>query len=254
MVKYLVKDRRLGMENYVFTQADPRHDGYKGEVIEGVTLDYNMNEIHFWQEGQSRPEPQIGADPSNSKHYKVFKSPAELQAAGFVLVHTNRPFVAYSWSEYRKQYYPLPEEFAKSMTQDEWFDYLEEADFAAKIRKKRNQLENPQPGGTLPQIAEWVAKRHMAADGGIQQVWFLSNGAPEDEIRLLEVSERYIGESNTITPFDVGLDVNGAKYLLRVADVTNDQLAQVKANPETTLPKGWQLNNATVWGRRGQLQ
>ena len=71
----MVKDRRLGMDRYIFTWKDPRDDGYDGDVIEGVDLKYDLIEVHRWPEGQPRPDPQLGRDPSNKKNYKVFKSP-----------------------------------------------------------------------------------------------------------------------------------------------------------------------------------
>jgi hypothetical protein len=91
---FLVKDRRLGMDNFVFTQVDPRGDGYAGDVTAGVTLDYDMNAVHDWPHGQPVPNPQIGRDPADPKHYKVFKFPEELRAAGFEFVHARTPFVA----------------------------------------------------------------------------------------------------------------------------------------------------------------
>ncbi|MFL5338579.1 MAG: hypothetical protein ACJ8F7_00280 [Gemmataceae bacterium] len=247
---FLVKDRRLGMDTYVFTRTDPRTDGYKGDVIEGVSLDYDMNAIHIWPDGEDSPNPQLGRNPKNPKHYKVFKFPQELRTAGFEFVNSNTPFVTYSWSDYRKRYFPVPEEYAKSMSQDEWFDFLEEADFAAKIRKKMGEPVEPKPGSTRDQIAEWVAKRHMGADAAIQQVWFLPAESPTDEIRLLEVSERYTPESGEIEPFDFGVDVADTKVKLRVADVTVEQIAKIKAEPAKWLPKGWKINDALVWGRR----
>jgi hypothetical protein len=249
---FLVKDRRLGMDNYVFTRTDPRTEGYKGVVIEGVTLDYDMNAIHLWPDGQPRPNPQLGRDPKHPKHYKVFKFPEELQAAGFEFVHFNTPFFAYSWSDYRNRYYPVPEEYAKTMTQDEWFDFLEDADFATKLRKKMSEPKKPEKGSNRDQVAEWVANRHMAADGGINQVWFLHSGSPADEIRLLEVSERYTGEAAKIEPIDFGLDVDGAKYKLLVADVSVDQIEKIKADPAKLLPKEWKIDAAHIWGRRGR--
>jgi hypothetical protein len=251
---FLIKDRRLGMDNYVFTHTDPRADGYKDDVTEDVTLDYDMNAIHRWPDGQPRPNPQLGRDPNNPKHYKVFKFPEELRAAKFDFVHSSAPFVDYSWSEYRKRYYPVPEEFAKTMTQDEWFDFLEEADSATKIRKKMSEPSKPKNGSDRDQIAEWVADRHMRADGGIQQVWFMRSGSPADEIRLLEVSERFTGEAAKIEPIDFGLDVDGAKYKLLVADVSGDQLEKIKADPANSLPTDWKIDGALIWGRRGRQQ
>lgn len=60
---FLVKDRRLGMNNYVFTHMAPRTEGYRGDVIEGVTLDYDMNAIHHWPDGLPAPNPQLGVIP-----------------------------------------------------------------------------------------------------------------------------------------------------------------------------------------------
>jgi hypothetical protein len=250
---FLVKDRRLGMDNYVFTHVDPRIDGYKGDLIEGVTLDYDISAISLWPDGQPRPKPQLGRDPKNPKHYKVFKFREELDAAGFEFVHFNTPFVAASWSDYRR-YYPVPEEYAKTMTRDEWFDYLEELDVAAKIRKKRTEPNKPKKGSNRDQVAEWVAERHMGADGGINQVWFLRTGSPADEIRLLEVSERYTGEAGEIEPIDFGLDIDGAKYKLLVADISGEQLEKIKADPTNSLPKDWRIDDPLVWGRRGRRQ
>lgn len=247
---YLVKDRRFGINNYVFTHTDPRADGYKGEVIEDVTLDYDMNMIHRWPDGQPPPNPQLGRDPNDLKHYRVFKSPEDLNAAGYEVIHLNTPFTDYSWSDYRKHYYPAPEDYAKAMTQDEWFDFLEEADSAAKIRKQMSQPDKPSQGTNRDQVAKWVAKRHMGADGGIRQVWWLRTGSPGDEIRFLEVSERFTGEAAKIEPIDFGLDVDGANYRLLVADVSGEQLEKIKADPAKALPKGWRIDDALVWGRR----
>jgi hypothetical protein len=251
---FLVKDRRLGMDTYVFTQTDPRTERRKGDVIEDVTLDYDMNAIHSWPYGQPRPDPQLGRDPKNPRHYKVFKFPEELRSAGFEFVDSNTPFVEYSWSDYRKRYSPVPEEYAKRMTQDEWFDFLEEADSATKIRKKISEPKKPKQGSNRDHTAEWVAERHMAADGGIHEVWFLHSGSPADEIRLLEVSERFTGQAAKIEPIDFSLDVDGAKYKLLVADLSAEELEKIKADPSKSLPKDWKIGGAIVWGRRGRRQ
>ena len=251
---YLAKDRRLGMDNYVFTQTDPRTEGYKGDVIEDVTLDYDMNGIHLWPNGKGPPKPQLGRDPKNPLHYKVFRLPQELHAAAFEFVHFNAPFVAFSWSDYRKHYYPDPEEYAKAMTPDEWFDFLEETDAATKIRKKMSEPDWPKQGSDRDQIAKWVAQCHMGADGAIHQVWFLPSGIAADEIRLLEVSERFTGEAAKIEPIDFGLDIDGAKYKLLVADVSGEHLNKIKADPTKLLPKDWKIDGALIWDRRGRQQ
>lgn len=251
---FLIKDRRLGMDNYVFLHSDPRTEGYQGDVIEDVTLDYDMNAIHLWPDGQPGPNPQLGSDPENPKHFKVFKFPEELQAAAFKDEKSSTPFVVYSWSDYRKRYYPVPEEYAQTMSQDKWFDFLEEADSAAKIRKEMIKPIKPKRGSTRDQIAEWVANRHMGADGAVHEVWFLDTGSPTDEIRLLEVSERFTGEAVKIEPIDFNLDLDGAKYKLLVADISTEQLKRISSNPANSLPKGWNIDRALVWSRRGRRQ
>src|SRR5262249_19801721 len=109
-------------------------------------------------------------------------------------------------------------------------------------------------GSSRDEIAEWVAKRHMGADGGIEQVWFLHAGSPADEIRLLEVSERFTGEAAKIEPIDFGLDLDGPKYKLLVADVSVEQLEKIKADPAKSLPNDWKIDGAIIWGRRGRRQ
>ncbi len=247
---FLVYDRRFGMDKYVFLHTDPRAEGFQGAVTEDVLLEYDMNAIHLWPEGRDCPEPQLGRDPRNPKQYKVFKYPNELDAAKFERIDPAPPFVANSWSDYRKRYYPVPEEYAKTMSQDEWFDFLDEADVAARIRRKNHEPDAPKAGSSREEVAEWVAKQHMGADGGVHEVWFLPSGAPEGEIRLLEVSERFTGEPAKIEPVDFGLDVDAAQYKLVVADVSSDHLTRIKTDPANSLPKDWTLDQARIWGRR----
>lgn len=97
---FLVQHQRAGASYLVFTHDDPRDDGFSGAVLEGVSLDYDMN-VHSWPDGQERPEAVAGQDPANPRHYKVFKYTRDRQASGFhavpgtVTVHS-------SWSEYEQ--------------------------------------------------------------------------------------------------------------------------------------------------------
>lgn len=251
---FLIKDRRFGMDHYVFTYKDPRVEGYQGETIEGVTLDYDLEKIHLWPEGTRMPNPRLGRDPLNTKHYKVFKFPENLNEEQYELVSNNTPIVVNSWINYRKSFYPEPEDFANSMTSDEWFDFLEQADAAWKIRNARIENDDPTKESGRNQIAEWVAKRHMSSDGGIRQIWFLDSGSPADEIRLLEVSERYTGDGTQIEPIDFGLDIEGKKFKLMVADVSSEHLDQIERDPAKTLPKDWRIEKAIIWGRRDLIR
>ncbi|MBX9679007.1 MAG: hypothetical protein K2X38_09610 [Gemmataceae bacterium] len=249
---FLVKDRRLGMDHFIFTQMDPREDGYRGDVIENVSLDYDMNAVHRWPEGLGRPDPQLGRSPGDPSHYKVFKSHNELSESGFKYVHFNTPFVAYSWEDYRKRYYPIPEEFAKRMTEEEWFDFLDDADAAQKVRQTMSEPKKPTKTSDRDEIAQWIAKRHFNVDAAVRQIWFLPAESPPDEFRFLEVNDRFASESQHVEPIDMGFDVDGSSFRLLVADVSGTQLEQIKSKPATLLPSGWSLRNAIVWGRRGR--
>jgi len=250
---YLVKDRQFGMDRCVFTHTDPRTEGYRGDVAEKVNLDYDMNRIHSWPDGE-RACPELGQDQSNPNFYKVFKFPAERNASGFALIGSGAPFVFYSWADYRDQINPPPERFAPRLTGDEYFNYLEDADAVVQVRKATDQNEPLPDGANRDQVAEWVARQQMDTDGSIQQVWFLPTGTNLAEIRLLEVSERYTGDPDELHPVRFWIDVNGGKYRVAVVDITNDRLAKIRSNPSNALPEGWTINNARGWSRRGPIQ
>jgi hypothetical protein len=80
-------------------------------------------------------------------------------------------------------------------------------------------------------------------------VWYLPNGAPPEEIRLLELNDQLASGENKAEPIDFGLDIEGANFRLFVADITSEQLDHIKQDP-TALPHGWSLNEKMVW-RRG---
>ena len=93
---FMVRNRRFGREHVVFTAVDPEKDGYVGKVEKGVTLDFDMLGTAEWPDGAPRPDPQLGRDPGNPKHYKVFKNPAEIKSAKFDLVQANTPIIVFS--------------------------------------------------------------------------------------------------------------------------------------------------------------
>ncbi len=251
---FLAKDRRFGVEQYVFTQIDPRKDGFEGEVTDGVELDYESGDIYSWPDGEDRPNLVLGRDPVNPKHYKVFKYPKSLQKSGFDRVHFNAPLIAHDWSDYRKLYYPPPEQYAQSMTQDEWFEFLEEADSAAKIRKTLNSIPDPAPGATREQVAEWIARGQMAADGAIQRIWYLNAGSPPDEIRLIAINDRYLGEPEKLEPFTFYSEIAGRQFRVAIVDATSNQLERIRGDAEAGLPSDWNFGDATSWDRRGRTR
>src|SRR5947207_3689825 len=99
---FLVKDERQGSTYLVFTWEDPRKDGFIGEVIEGVSLDYDVNAVHRHSDGHIRPEGCVGQAAENPKQHKVFKYTSELQPAGYhPIAGTAHVFGSYSeYAEY----------------------------------------------------------------------------------------------------------------------------------------------------------
>lgn len=95
------------------------------------------------------------------------------------------------------------------------------------------------------QMARWYATRHLQTDPGIRTVYYLPTGAPEREIRLLEVNElMVVRESDPLEPIDFGVDVGGAEpHKLLVLDVTPDQWDKI-GREELPLPAGWSLGGA----------
>jgi len=241
---YLVEDVRDGATTLVFTWYDPSKDGWDGTVTGGVELDYDMEAIFAWADGEDRPEARVGRDPSHPKRYKVFKYERECRAAGYEPV-AGMPAVFGTWLDYLRARRPedLPEE--------EWLDALDRQDAAARRRREREGDGDAPKGGDRDDVAAWVARVHLRVDPGVQQVLYLPAGAPPDDIRFLEVNDRIARDDDPIQPIDLGLEVEGAKFRLLVADVTSGRLAQIKAGSQG-LPPGWSLVNSVRLARRGR--
>jgi len=94
-----------------------------------------------------------------------------------------------------------------------------------------------------------LAKTHIIADTAIREVWYLPKGAPPDEIRLLEVNDALAGSQVSVEAVDFGLNVAGRPFHLLVADITTDQLLQLRQDP-SRLPPGWSIDGELNWGRR----
>lgn len=244
---FLVKDERYGATYLVFTWEDPRSEGYQGQVIEGVCLDYDMEAVHDWPDGHERPQACVGRSSDNPNHYKVFRYSRDLRKEGYEPV-PGSAVVFSSWSEYTRLRLLPPD---PEQTEDEkWYDYLDKLDEASRRRRQRAQVAERPSGHTRDEVAAWVARRHLIADSSINQVWYLPHGAPQQDIRFLEVNDRLARGGERVEPLDFNLDVGGSNFRLLVADLTSEELEQVKRDPNR-LPQGWALDDARVWGRRG---
>jgi hypothetical protein len=243
---YLVVDARHGICYLVFTWEDPRKAGYVGQILDDVTLDYDMGAVHHWPDGTEMPEEAVGRSPNDPKRYQVFRYKKDRQQAGYEPVE-GTPVVFGSWKDYVKLRLVPPD---PEQTDDEhWYDYLDRLDEDARHRRLVTPPPAP-PKSTAPEdVAAWVAKQHFVSDGSVREVWYLPQGAPPTEIRLLELNDLLAGPSSQAEAIDFGLEVEGAKFRLMIADITSKQLEEIKRDP-SRLPPGWSLDESRIW-RRG---
>jgi hypothetical protein len=181
---------------------------------------------------------------ANPKHFKVFRYSEELQSAGYQPV-AGSAYPIGRWELYAKTHLipPDPEETAD----EPWYGYLDNVDEDSRRRRQRAQV--PSPAGTSrDEIAAWVAKKHLFVDSGIQKVWYLPHEAPPEEIRLLELNDRIASAGSKVEAIDFGLDVEGAHFKLLVADISSEQLDQIKQD-SSRLPAGWALDGSRIWER-----
>jgi len=239
---FLVKDSRHGATYLVFTWEDPRQWGFDGHVEEDVQLDYDLFTVHRWPDGSGQPEACAGRNPDDSKHFKVFRNNAERDSEGYQ-PEDGAPVVLGSWMDYLKLFHP------EDLPDEEWYRQLDRYDEASRLRRQRAEMPAQPTSGSRDEVAAWVARKHLIADSAIREVWYLPREAPPEEIRLLELNDRLAGAESKTEAIDFGLDVEGARFRLFVADVTSDELDQIKRDP-SRLPPGWSLDDKRTW-RRG---
>ncbi|MFI5459190.1 MAG: hypothetical protein ACHRXM_27490 [Isosphaerales bacterium] len=146
-----------------------------------------------------------------------------------------------------------PAELARQVEQldeEDWFDFLDRLDDVSRRRRLREPESDGPAGTTRDEVAAWLAKQHFIADSSIREVWYLPRGAPPDEIRLLELNDRLAGPEGPVQAIDFGLNIEGVPFHMLVADVTTEELDQVKQDP-SRLPSGWSLEGHQIWRRRG---
>jgi len=109
-------------------------------------------------------------------------------------------------------------------------------------------MPDPQEGPEV--FARWLAHRHLSTDPGIQRVVYLPTGAPNNEIRLLEVN-RFLhpSDNDVIEPLDFTPDVVDLPFRVFAADVTRDQWERIQREPDLLSHVGWQLEDNQVYAR-----
>jgi len=205
-----------------------------------------MEAVHSWPEDQPRPEALVGQSPENRKHYKVFKYGRDLRTAGYRPVR-GTPIVLGEWSDYVKLN-PRPEDL-ENEPKEQWFERLDSIDEGARRRRLRVELPDMPAGGDRDDVAAWVAKKDLLVDSTIREVWYLPRGAPPEEIRLLELSDRVPISDSELEPINSDLEIGGVHFRVSVADVTSEQAKRVRQDPRS-LPPGWSLDGKKSW-RRG---
>ncbi len=70
---------------YVFTDKDPRDDGFHGDVREDVRLD-EIGTVADMSLDATVADPCVGRSPSDPNHFKVFLSAKDCRAEGFECV------------------------------------------------------------------------------------------------------------------------------------------------------------------------
>ncbi len=66
---------------------------------------------------------------------------------------------------------------------------------------------------------------------------------------MLDVSDRLAGPDGKAQPIEFGLNFGGVPFHLRVADVTREQIEEIKRD-SALLPPGWSLDGNQIWVRR----
>lgn len=98
-------------------------------------------------------------------------------------------------------------------------------------------------------FAEWLARQHLRFDNRLSEIIYLPVGAPQDEVRLVEVNTGLYPEPGSpITAIESTPAVTDLPFRVLVADVTPDEWTQIKGNPGL-LPVGWNLAESRVFRR-----
>jgi len=121
----------------------------------------------------------------------------------------------------------------------DWFAVLEQANKRRQVLRK--VPDEPRPGISKLEFAEWIAHCHFATDTTIRDVIYLPEEAPPTEIRLLEVNTLWtVPDSEPIEPNDFSPEIDGIDYRVLAADVSPQQWSKIQAG-QMALPRGWQI-------------
>jgi hypothetical protein len=97
------------------------------------------------------------------------------------------------------------------------------------------------------EMAKWYAKQHIQTDPGIDKVYYLRKGAPDREIRFVEINRLLADlKDDALEPLDFGVDTGAeSEHKLVVLDVTPAQWDAIEQGT-LPLPGGWTLEDAEI--------
>ncbi len=109
---------------------------------------------------------------------------------------------------------------------------------------------NPLNSATKRALATRYAESHLQADAKIHEVHYLPDGAPDREIRLVEVKEPASGrDEDALESFHARSDKDCNDHTVRVEDVSVSQWSKIK-NGNHAPPNNWGLEGMELVARR----
>jgi hypothetical protein len=145
---------------------------------------------------------------------------------------------------------PDPHQLAQeagSLDDRQWRVFLGDLSRARSRRWEAVGDELP-PKANRDQVAEWIARKHLAVDPGITDILYLPTDAPPEEIRLIEANSLLAAlPDEDISPMDFGLNVECLNFKLLVVDVTPSQWNRI-VEGRSAIPQDWNLRDAQRFG------
>lgn len=94
-------------------------------------------------------------------------------------------------------------------------------------------------------MAKWYASQHLKTDPGVVEVIYLPHGAPDQEIRFVEINDMMLERTHELLePITFGVDRGSeSEHRLSMIDVTQDQWKKV-LDSRIALPQNWSLQDA----------
>jgi hypothetical protein len=140
-----------------------------------------------------------------------------------------------------------------NLPRHEYAELIRQVDEQRRQAAEREANQHrPRNGMSKEEFVAWIARQHFAIDKGITRIVYLPTGAPEQEVRLVEVNAlANLPENAPVEAVDFMPDIEGIPYALFVADVTPRQFDAIMSG-QLPLPNGWQLDGSQEISAAGQ--